>query len=61
MERPPEYRSRAAKLRQQAAAAHSEHRGDFLRLADTYEELARQIEEMYARKKSGTLGLGGRP
>lgn len=52
MDRLPEYRSRAARLRQQAAAAHSEHREDFLRLADTYEELARQIEQMYARKKA---------
>ncbi len=51
MDRPPEYRARAAKLRQQAETAQREHRDDFLKLADTYEDLANQIEGMYARKR----------
>jgi len=50
MDRPPEYRARAAKLRQQAQSAQSEHREDYLKLAETYEDLARQIEDMYTRK-----------
>ncbi len=57
MDRPPEYRARAEKLRQQARGANTEHRNDYLRLADTYEELARQIEDMYARQRpDGTRG-----
>lgn len=52
MDRPPEYRARAANLRRQAAAAQAEHREDYLRLADTYEELAREIEAMYTRKQA---------
>lgn len=51
MDRPPEYRARAAKLRQQAQSAQREHRDDYLRLAATYEDLANQIEDMYARKR----------
>lgn len=51
MDRPPEYRARAVKLRQQARSANTEHRDDYLKLADTYEELARQIEDMYARQR----------
>lgn len=55
MDRPPEYRARAAKLRQQAQSAQSEHRDDYLRLADTYEDLAKQIEDMYARKRPSVI------
>ena len=51
MDRPPEYRARAVKLREQAQTANADYRLDYLRLADTYEDLARQIEEMYARKQ----------
>jgi hypothetical protein len=52
MHRLPEYRSRAASLRQQAAAAVPEHRDDFLKLADMYEQLAEQIETMAAKKQA---------
>jgi hypothetical protein len=52
MDRPPEYRARAASLRRQASAVQAEHRADYLSLADTYEELAREIEEMYARQQA---------
>lgn len=55
MDRPPEYRARAAKLRRQAESAHGEHGEDYMRLADTYEDLARQIEDMYARKRPGFI------
>lgn len=50
MQRPPEYRARAAHLRRQAETAHADLRGDYLKLADTYEDLALQIEQAYARQ-----------
>ena len=52
MQRPPEYRARAANLRRQAESAHSDLRADYLRLADTYEDLAVQIEQAYARQST---------